>query len=277
MLYKNFLKKNLIFFLKFFSHIIIKLFTIIKLQFILEVFFIELNNRKKIIKNKNNTFIFDIKNNLLRYRVDTFFTKEPLTINWINKFDENSIFWDIGANIGLYSIYASKTKNAKSIAFEPSVYNLDTLVNNVINNKLNDQISVVPFWIKEDNSKVSITYNDNIAGSANLGEIQHSPINKIISYGLSLDYLQKLYALDFPNYIKIDVDGAEIFILKGAQNVINNAKEILIEVDQNNDNNKKIENFLINNNFKKLVEEKSQLNSLELNTPVNQLWKKNES
>ncbi len=39
-------------------------------------------------------------------RVNNIFTDEPETINWINNFDENNKinFWDIGANIGLYSI-----------------------------------------------------------------------------------------------------------------------------------------------------------------------------
>ena len=42
-------------------------------------------------------------------RVNTFYSKEPETLKWIDNFneDKNIIFWDIGANIGLYSIYAA--------------------------------------------------------------------------------------------------------------------------------------------------------------------------
>ena len=52
---------------------------------------------------------FFVPNQLLNWRVDTFFTKEPETLEWIDNFEkkENLTFWDIGANIGLYSIYNS--------------------------------------------------------------------------------------------------------------------------------------------------------------------------
>ena len=77
---------------------------------------------------------FFVPNKLLNWRVDTFFTKEPETLEWIDNFEkkENLIFWDIGANIGLYSIYNS-LKNPKSttIAFEPSSSNLRILTRNI--------------------------------------------------------------------------------------------------------------------------------------------------
>ena len=46
---------------------------------------------------------FSIKNNITHERATTLFTKEPLTISWIRNFDNKSIFFDIGANIGKYS------------------------------------------------------------------------------------------------------------------------------------------------------------------------------
>ena len=69
----------------------------------------------------------------------SFFTKEPETLDWINNFEqkENLIFWDIGANIGLYSIYNSiKNKDSITISFEPSSSNLRILSRNISINKL---------------------------------------------------------------------------------------------------------------------------------------------
>ena len=66
-------------------------------------------------------------NKMTKYRIDTFFSKEPDTISWIKSFKANSVFWDIGANIGLYSVYASRISNCQTYAFEPSVYNLELL------------------------------------------------------------------------------------------------------------------------------------------------------
>jgi len=41
------------------------------------------------------------------WRSQTLFTKEPEMIEWIDSIDSGSTFWDIGANIGLYSIYGA--------------------------------------------------------------------------------------------------------------------------------------------------------------------------
>ena len=55
---------------------------------------------------KKITFFTPTK--ITKWRVDTFFSKEPETLEWIDSFKNTNkiIFWDIGSNIGLYSIYA---------------------------------------------------------------------------------------------------------------------------------------------------------------------------
>ena len=76
--------------------------------------FIENDSYKNLtIKNKNLSFF--VPNNLVKWRLDTFLEKEPETIEWINNFEKkNIIFWDIGSNIGQYSIYcAIKHKKSK--------------------------------------------------------------------------------------------------------------------------------------------------------------------
>ena len=86
---------------------------------------------------------FFIPNSLVKWRVETFFTKEPETIEWIDSFDENSkiIFWDIGSNIGLYSIYAAlKYKDIEVVSFEPSTSNLRVLSRNISINSLENII-----------------------------------------------------------------------------------------------------------------------------------------
>ena len=84
----------------------------------------------KSIKILNKKIIFFVPNFLTNWRVDTYFSKEPETLEWIDSFDmkEKLIFWDIGANIGLYSIYNSlKHPKSTTIAFEPSSLNLRIL------------------------------------------------------------------------------------------------------------------------------------------------------
>ena len=69
-----------------------------------------INIFKKRIKVNQKQFIdFFCPNKITATRVNSIFSKEPETIEWIKSFENNSIFWDIGANIGLYSLYAAIT------------------------------------------------------------------------------------------------------------------------------------------------------------------------
>ena len=77
------------------------------------IFFNEFLNNDLYIKKKINEkkMIFFTPNSIIKWRVDTILSKEPETIEWIDSFKSDSkekiIFWDIGANIGLYSLYAA--------------------------------------------------------------------------------------------------------------------------------------------------------------------------
>ena len=100
-------------------------------------------NIEDSITEKSLKLKFLTPNRVNKYRVNTFFTKEPETLEWINTFDENSVFFDIGANVGLYSCYAAKKKKCKVFAFEPSVFNLEILTKNIYINYLSDRITVI--------------------------------------------------------------------------------------------------------------------------------------
>ena len=85
-----------------------------------------------------------------------FFLKEPETLQWIDGFktEEKIIFWDIGSNIGLYSIYATlKHKNAKTISFEPSTSNLRILSRNISINSLEDKITICQLPLNDNSFK----------------------------------------------------------------------------------------------------------------------------
>ena len=107
------------------------------------------------IKLLDKEIKFFVPNRLLERRVDTYFSKEPETLEWIDSFEKktNLIFWDIGANIGLYSIYNSlKHPKSTTIAFEPSSSNLRVLTRNISINNLEKNIKVVsiPLTNKEN-------------------------------------------------------------------------------------------------------------------------------
>ena len=188
---------------------------------------------------------FFVPNQLLNWRVDTFFTKEPETLEWINNFEkkENLIFWDIGANIGLYSIYNS-LKNPKSttIAFEPSSSNLRVLTRNISINNLEKNIKVVSMPLtNKKNTFQEMKEGQFIEGGAmnSFGEkfdFEGKEFQTTMKYnllGTTMNYFIENSILEIPDYIKIDVDGIEHLILDGGDKFLTNQKVKSLSVEIN--------------------------------------------
>jgi len=192
----------------------------------------------------SQTLLFHTPNWLTEYRARTLLTKEPETIAWLNRIPENSVFFDIGANIGVYSVYAASIRKAQVIAFEPSFLNLELLYRNIQSNHLENKITVIPMSLSNSNQieNLYMETRDNIWGGAHnssgLNTTQDGkPMEEFTvssQVAISLDSLSELVGLPMPAYIKIDVDGLESIILAGAQKSLAKVKEILIEVDKRN-------------------------------------------
>ena len=105
-------------------------------------------NQTKVIVHSGVKLIFAVPNNLSNYRADSFSTKEPETLEWIDSIPDGSVVWDIGANVGLYSCYAAK-QGVKVFAFEPSVFNLEILSRNIFLNNLTEQVTIVPLPLSD--------------------------------------------------------------------------------------------------------------------------------
>ena len=199
---------------------------------------------KKILDKEIKFFV---PNQFVNWRVDTFFSKEPETLEWIDNFEEkeNFIFWDIGANIGLYSIYNSlKHPKSTTIAFEPSSLNLRLLTRNISINKLEKNIKVVPIPLtnKENifqemkESRFTEGAAQNTFGEKfNFEGKEFNPTFKYSLLGTTINYFIENSILDTPDYIKIDVDGIEHLIIEGGDKYLKNkkVKSILVEINEN--------------------------------------------
>ncbi len=226
-----------------------------------------LNFKTKITNSKSadEEFSFYTPNYLSRYRAKTLYTKEPDTIDWINNFKSNSTFFDIGSNVGLYSIYAAKIKNSKVYSFEPSVFNLDLLAKNIYLNKLHDKITIIPLPLN-DQKKISFfnltDINKGAAFSTFDKNYDHNGNNLSAEFkfkvaGSTLNDITEEFLIEEPDYIKIDVDGIEHLILRGSTNILKNVRSILIEVNDDFIHQKKeIVDILIKNNFEKNINQK---------------------
>ena len=178
---------------------------------------------------------------LTKYRAVTFASKEPETLLWIEEFPEGSVLMDVGANVGIFSIYAALARNCKVYAIEPSLLNLDILLRNIVNNRVSKLVTVIPLALSDADavqtmfmSQQGFTWGGahNSMGK-NIGQ-DGQPLNAPIEssqLSITIDSLISLFQLDEAKYVKIDVDGLELLVLKGAKNALRKVNSILIEVD----------------------------------------------
>jgi len=251
-----------------------KIFNIITKRSILVWFkeFIQNESYKKI-QILNQKINFFIPNQLVEWRVDTFHTKEPETLEWIDTFDKSGdfIFWDIGANIGLYSIYNSlKHKKSQTISFEPSTSNLRVLSRNISINNLFDRIKIFTVPLTKGENKFLIMKEGEFqeGGALNSfgenfdfeGKKFSSKMNYQI-YGTNINYLIDNKILDIPDYIKIDVDGIEHLILEGGNKYLSNKKikSLSIEINENfTEQHEKVIEIMKKNDFKILHKKRNE-------------------
>lgn len=162
------------------------------------------------------------------WRVKTLTTKEPFTLEWLKTLSEDDVLWDIGANVGMYTIYAGVMRGVKIYAFEPEASNYNILNENVRLNKLSNLVTAFNIGVGNQNKFTTLKINKVEPGSSG-----HQLENKnsfeftqgCISY--TIDKLARI--LPKPTHIKIDVDGIEHLIIEGGLDTIKNTKSLLVE------------------------------------------------
>jgi len=196
-------------------------------------------NQTKVIDHSGVKLIFAVPNSLSNYRADSFSTKEPETLEWIDSMPDGSVVWDIGANVGIYSCYAAKHRNCRVFAFEPSVFNLELLARNIFLNKLTERVTIVPLPLSDELSLNGLNMTSTVWGGAlstfgqsygHDGETMQK-VFVIPTIGLSMVDAVGLLRISQPDYIKMDVDGIEHLILKGGIPVLSKTKSVLIEIN----------------------------------------------
>ena len=199
-----------------------------------------ISEQKYVIKYNNVKLNYYSPNRINKFRIETFSSKEPETLKWIENFEENGVLWDIGANIGLYTCYAAKLKNTSVYAFEPSVFNIELLTKNVFINKLSKKVTIVPLPLvdKIKESEFNMTSKD-IGGSSSTFDKDYtydgSKLKREFHYkmlGVTMNDCVNVLKIKQPDYIKIDVDGIEHLILEGGNQILKKIKGIIVEVDE---------------------------------------------
>lgn len=182
-----------------------------------------------------------------QWRYSTLMTKEEETIEWIDSMPSDSVFWDVGANVGVYSVYAALRRGARVVSFEPSAVNYFVLNRNIHLNKLDDRIHAYPLAICESRRLGAFNMHSLDPGAAmfHFGDktetisAGHETVTvqfrqSMIGYGI--DEFVADFRPPFPNFLKVDVDGIEDEIVRGAMATLKNEqlRSVLIELDDAN-------------------------------------------
>lgn len=173
--------------------------------------------------------------------------REPEVLDWIDAFEPGCTFFDVGASFGTETLYAARKTNGpkKIVSFDlclQSSFNLSYNISlNNINNvdqyflALSDEIKLIPFttpsnyyFVKGRKTYDSISFN---------------------TLSISMDQFIDM-SLIFPDYIKIDVDGAEQKIISGMTKTVQNKKLKSVVVEVSDESESGISEFFDQAGFK---------------------------
>ncbi len=187
-------------------------------------------------------------------RLRTLFSKEPITLAWIDAFEKGATLYDIGANVGMYTIYAAVMRDAKVHAFEPEALNYAEINKNIFLNGLHGQVLAYCLALSDvdkidklllSDFGLGISYHDFEENSWNEDK-EFAPDWKVSKdnrreQGCIGRRIDSLIAdgLPAPDHIKIDVDGLEHRVVSGMLDALRNPmlKTMLIEINFDNPKN----------------------------------------
>lgn len=167
--------------------------------------------------------------------------REPETIEWIDAFEPPCTFWDVGANIGTFALYAALRPGIEALAFEPAAASFAALCRNIEANGQDERVRAFAVALSGETRLGSLNMAATNAGNSfNLFESTENCFGNPIDVtfrqaciGFSIDEFRRLFSLPPPNYLKIDVDGTEAEILDGAAATLRDPalRSLLIELE----------------------------------------------
>ncbi len=181
--------------------------------------------------------------NLHTYRrAATLFIKEAGTIEWLTgQLTATDVFLDIGANVGLYTIFAARRVTAGRVyAVEPHVTNASALAQNIVLNGILDRTTMLTCALANRTGFGEFSYESLHPGAA-LNQFGENPqitgVVKELKFGTTVDRLLADGIITPPSIIKMDVDGIELDILGGMREMLSDAsapRSLQVEVDAHN-------------------------------------------
>jgi FkbM family methyltransferase len=193
-------------------------------------------------------FLIDQQDELSVWRYKSFYEKEPETIKWIDFFAASKFplnFLDVGANIGMYSLYfLSLVKNKMVICVEPFQKNFELLTQNLRLNNYVDRAQVINIPLSSEIKRGSAIVSDERPGGSGykLIESDNGHQESIDVQVLDIDSI--LCPFDQKYVLKIDTDGSDFEILQGGIKSLQSGCIISILIEASQDVQEQISDYL---------------------------------
>lgn len=183
-----------------------------------------------------NGITFLTPNRHCEWRVKSTDTKEPDTIAWLAKMKPGEMFFDVGANIGQYSLIAAK--NGVIVhAFEPESQNFALLCRNIGINNTGNSVMAWPLALCDKPGfdffyVQSLQCGGSCSSYAEQVNFALQPKKYAVRQGCSAITMDEFAdKFGFPTYIKIDVDGLEHKVIAGSAACLVECKSVLVELN----------------------------------------------
>ncbi len=212
------------------------------------------------VSDGDHCYRFVCNNQQTLRRATTLLVKEPGTIRWLREQARpGRVFLDIGANVGVYSVFAGHqlgdTGHVYSV--EPHLRNAVALMDNVVENRLQDRISVLSMALCRKPSITEFRYREWGTGSSHSQLQNGDPITRQtasvageLKATTTVDVLVRDGSIRRPDFVKIDVDGIELAILEGASGFLSGPdppRSVQVECEPGN--HRSIEEFMADHGF----------------------------
>lgn len=186
----------------------------------------------KVTTKNGDQIQFDI---LSKMHNGTFWTGDydtALIRNLKSLFKKDDVVFDIGANVGYYTIAFGRSlyPNGKVFAFEPVAGNFTCLKNNVELNNMQSICSIYKIALGEEGGTIKMSLETKGSTNAYLVKGEFVAQKQVYTENVSiyrLDDWANDNNVNKCDFIKIDVEGSEVFFLKGAEQFIKKHKPII--------------------------------------------------
>ncbi|RVT91586.1 FkbM family methyltransferase [Rhodovarius crocodyli] len=160
---------------------------------------------------------------------------EPETVAWIESLPADAVLWDIGANVGLYTVFAGR-RGLRVLAFEPSAQSFAAMQRNLEANGLDGVVEAYCLALDATPGLARLAMHASEAGHAMHGirGVQGARFSQAVP-AISVDGFVLGFGATPPTHIKLDVDGIEPAVLEGAREMLlRHVREVLVELEGEN-------------------------------------------